>query len=71
MKAIYYIFMMLIYLESFILVLWTIGYVVYYFIKLRKYEDFDAMIYFIVTISLLLVIMISFTVTYMAQTPAF
>lgn len=53
MKVFYWIMICLTYLQGIAFTVWSIGYVIYYFVKLRKeYEEFDAGIYISVLIGL-------------------
>jgi|GEM_PF-6460999 hypothetical protein len=53
MKVFYWIMICLTYLQGIAFAVWSIGYVIYYFVKLRKeYEEFDAGIYISVLIGL-------------------
>lgn len=53
MKVFYWIMICLTYLQGVAFVVWSIGYVIYYFVKLRKeYEEFDVGIYISVLIGL-------------------
>lgn len=46
MKVFYWIMICLAYLQGIAFAVWSIGYVIYYFVKLRKeYEEFDVGIY--------------------------
>lgn len=53
MKVFYWIMICLTYLQGIAFAVWSIGYVIYYFVKLRKeYEEFNAGIYISVLIGL-------------------
>ena len=53
MKVFYWIMICLTYLQGVAFAVWSIGYVIYYFIKLRKeHEEFDVGIYISVLIGL-------------------
>ena len=55
MKVFYWIMICLTYLQGVAFAVWSIGYVIYYFVKLRKeyeYEEFDVGIYISVLIGL-------------------
>lgn len=46
MKVFYWIMICLTYLQGIAFAVWSIGYVIYYFVKLRKeYKEFDVGIY--------------------------
>lgn len=53
MKVIYWIMMCLTYLQGITLAVWSIGYIVYYFIITREYEDFDVEVYVCVIMMLM------------------
>lgn len=51
MKVFYWIMICLTYLQGIAFAVWSIGYVIYYFVKLRKeYEEFDAGIYIYISV---------------------
>lgn len=53
MKVFYWIIICLTYLQGIAFAVWSIGYVIYYFVKLRKeYKEFDAGVYISVLIGL-------------------
>lgn len=53
MKVFYWIMICLTYLQSIAFAVWSIGYVIYYFVKLRKeYEEFDVDVYISVLMGL-------------------
>lgn len=55
MKVFYWIMICLTYLQGIAFTVWSIGYVIYYFVKLRKeYKEFDVGIYIYIYISVLI-----------------
>ena len=53
MKVFYWIMICLTYLQGIAFTVWSIGYVIYYYVKLRKeYKEFDVGIYISVLIGL-------------------
>lgn len=51
MKVFYWIMICLTYLQGIAFAVWSIGYVIYYFVKLRKeYKEFDVGIYIYISV---------------------
>lgn len=60
------------YLQIVFFAVYAIGYVIYYFVKLRKeYEEFDVEMYFLVLIGLLCGIVVSLLLAALSQTLTF
>lgn len=72
MKILFLLMILITYLQAVFFAVYAIGYVIYYFVKLRKeYEEFDVGMYLLVLMGLLCGIVVSLLLADLSQTLTF